>query len=85
MQMDVVSTVISTLIIAIYFGLVAWLFYRLLRWARSGGSGAHALGSVLTEVTQSAVVREAKQDRKRNGDDAGDPPDEEWRNGHEKK
>jgi hypothetical protein len=64
------------LVIAAGLGLVGWLFYRLLRWARSGGRGAHALGSVLTEVTQSAVVREAKQDKKRADGDAGDPPDE---------
>ena len=68
---------ISVLIIAASLGVVGWLLYRLLRWARSGGSGAQALGSVLTEVTQSAVVREAKQDKRRKDADAGDPPSEE--------
>jgi membrane protein required for beta-lactamase induction len=67
-------TVISVLIVGASLGLVGWLLHRLLRWARSGGRGAQALGSVLTEVTQSAVVREAKQDRKRKDADGGDPP-----------
>ena len=65
---------ISALIIGAGLALVVWLSYRLLRWARSGGTGAHVLGSVLTEVTQSAVVREAKQDQKRKDADGGDPP-----------
>ena len=75
--MSVSSTLIDALIIAAGLGLAGWLSYRLMRWARSGGSGAQALGSVLTEVTQSAVVREAKQDKKRKGAEAGDPPNEE--------
>jgi hypothetical protein len=75
--MDLSSTAINVLIIAAGLSLVGWLLYRLLRWARSGGGGAQALGSVLTEITQSAVVREAKQDRKRKDADAGDPPNEE--------
>ena len=68
---------ISALIIAAGLSLVGWLLYRLLRWARSGGSSAQALGSVLTEVTQSAVVREAKQDQRRKDAEAGDPPNQE--------
>jgi hypothetical protein len=65
------------LIIAAFLALAAWLSYRLLRWARARGRGAHVLGAVLTEVTQSAVVREAKQGKKRDDSDAGDPPGEE--------
>ena len=68
---------IDILIFAAGLGLVGWLFHRLLRWARSGGRGAQALGSVLTEVTQSPVVREAKQDKKRKDADGGDPPAEQ--------
>jgi hypothetical protein len=68
---------ISALIIAAGLGLAGWLSYRLMRWARSGGRGAQVLGSVLTEVTQSAGVREAKQDKKRKDAEAGDPPNEE--------
>lgn len=35
------------------------------------------MGDVLTEVTQTAVVRDAKQAKKRTGPGAGDPPSEE--------
>jgi GNAT superfamily N-acetyltransferase len=71
--MDLASPAISALILAAGLGLVVFVFYCLLRWARSGGSRAHVLGAVLTEVTQSAVVLEAKQGKKRNDDGAGDP------------
>ena len=58
-------------------GLVAYLFHRLMRWARGRTKGAHVLGAVLTEVTQGAVVYEAKQGKKRDEGNAGDPPNEE--------
>jgi len=35
------------------------------------------LGAVLTEVTQSPAVHEAKQGKKLSESDAGDPPDRE--------
>jgi hypothetical protein len=35
------------------------------------------MGEVLTEVTQSAVVRDAKRGKKRSDREAGDPPSEE--------
>jgi hypothetical protein len=75
--MDIARGVIAILIVAVSLGLIVWLSYRLLRWARSGTGGAHMLGAVLTEVTQSPVVQEAKQGRKRSGGDVGDPPNEE--------
>ena len=62
---------INILIIAAGLGLAAWVGYRLLRWARAGGSGTHILGSVLTEITQGAAVREAKEDQRRKNADAG--------------
>jgi hypothetical protein len=68
---------IGALIIAAGLGLAGWLSNRLMRWARSGSSGAQALGSILTEVTQSAFVHEAKEDKKRKNANAGDPPNEE--------
>ena len=58
-------------------GLVAYLFYRLMRWPRGRTKGAHVLGAVLTEVTQGAVVYEAKQGKKGDEGNAGDPPNEE--------
>jgi len=57
--------------------LVVYLLYRLMRWARGRTKGAQMLGAVLTDVTQSVVVHEAKQGRKRDEGQAGDPPNED--------
>jgi hypothetical protein len=65
---------IAVLTVAVGLGLVVWVSYRLLRWARSGTGGAHMLGAVLTEVTQTPAVHEAKQGKKIAEGDAGDPP-----------
>jgi hypothetical protein len=71
------ATTIAVLLVAASLGGLAWLCYRVLRWARAGRSGARATGEILTAVTQSAVVREAKQGETRKGQRAGDPPSEE--------
>jgi len=57
--------------------LVVYLLYRLMRWARGRTKGAQMLGAVLTDVTQSVVVHEAKQGRKRDEGQAGEPPNED--------
>jgi hypothetical protein len=75
--MDPASIVMGAFAAVAGLALAAWLFLRLMRWARSSARGAHALGAVLTEVTQSAVVREAKQGTKRNAGEVGDPPDKD--------
>ena len=72
--MDIARGLTGVLIIAVTLGVIVWLCYRLLRWARSGKSGAHMLGAVLTEVTQSPAVHEAKQGKKRGEEGQGDPP-----------
>jgi len=69
--------VIDAVVAITALGLVTYLFYRLMRWARGRTKGAHVLGAVLTEVTQGAVVYEAKQGKKRDEGNAGDPPNEE--------
>lgn len=68
---------LSTMVAKAAFGLVAYVLYRLMRWARGRTKGAHVLGAVLTEVTQSPIVYEAKQGKKRDESDSGDPPNEE--------
>ena len=72
--MSALSSVAATIV---GLALVAFLLYRLMRWARGRTSGAHVLGAVLTDVTQGVVVSEAKQGRKSKEGQAGDPPDEE--------
>jgi hypothetical protein len=75
--MDVTSGVTNAVVLMIALALVAYLFYRLMRWARGRTRGANMLGAVLTEVTQGAAVYEAKQGKKREEGSAGDPPNEE--------
>ena len=55
------SVVANVLIAVAGLGLIAYLLNRLMRWARGRTRGAYVLGAVLTEVTQGAVVHEAKQ------------------------
>lgn len=69
-------TLTSTLVVLLALCLVAYLLYRLMRWARGRTRGAAVLGAVLTEVTQSAAVYEAKQSKKREEGNTGDPPNE---------
>jgi len=71
--MDLQSAVTSALIAVAGLGLVAYLSRRLLRWARGRTSGAQVLGAVLSEITQAAVVHEAKQGKKREEGAAADP------------
>jgi hypothetical protein len=75
--MDIAQAVAVVLTVAVSLGLIVWLSYRLMRWARSGTGGAQMLGAVLTEVTQSPAVHEAKQGKKSREDGGGDPPNEE--------
>jgi hypothetical protein len=75
--MDIARVATVVLIVSASLGLIVWLSYRLMRWARSGTGGAHMLGAVLTEVTQSPAVHEAKQGKRSREADGGDPPKEE--------
>jgi hypothetical protein len=72
--MDVARDVTLALVVALGLGLIGWLCYRLMRWARSSSGGAHMLGAVLTEVTQTPAVHEAKQGKKLSESEGGDPP-----------
>jgi ABC-type uncharacterized transport system permease subunit len=74
--MEIASGAINVVVAVTALGLVAFLLYRLMRWARRRTRGSYVLGAVLTEVTQGAPVLEAKQGKKRE-EGAGDPPDGE--------
>jgi hypothetical protein len=74
---DVTSSAINAVVLVSALALVAFLIYRLMRWARGRTRGASILGAVLTEVTQGATVIEAKQGKKREEGNTGDPPNEE--------
>jgi hypothetical protein len=75
--MDIARGLTIVALIAVGLVLAVRGGYRLLRWARSGTGGAHVLGAVLTEVTESRAVHEAKEGEKRRNNGAGDPPNEE--------
>lgn len=70
-------SVTTAVVVLMVVGSVAYLFYRLMRWARGRTRGAYVLGAVLTDVTQAAVVHEAKQGKKGEEGDTGDPPSDE--------
>lgn len=61
-----------------------YVLYRVARWARKRAKGAYVLGAVLApfiapgNVTDpdGRIVHQAKQHKKREEDDAGDPPNE---------
>jgi len=79
------SLLTSVLIASVAVILVLYLLYRLLRWARTRSKGAYVLGAVLAPLGAAGnvsdpdfrIVNEAKQLRKREEDDNGDPPNEE--------
>ena len=61
---------------------VVYILYRLARWARTRAKGAYVLGVVLTPLGAAGnvsdpdfrVVNEAKQSKRHEEDDTGDPP-----------
>ena len=74
-----VGTTIGGLILLVYF------LYKLAVWARTKAKGAYVLGAVLAPLMglgnvsdpDFRIVNEAKQHKKREEDDGGDPPNEE--------
>ena len=82
--MDIASLVAS-LLAAVVALLIPYLLYRVARWARARTTGAYVLGAALAPIIaagsvvdpDSRVVNEAKQNKEREEDDAGDPPNDE--------
>ena len=79
--MDAASFVAS-LVAAIAVVLFPYLLYRVARWARAQSKGAYVLGIALAPFGAAGnvadpdfrIVNEAQQNKKREEDDAGDPP-----------
>ena len=82
--MDIASLVAS-LVAAVVALLIPYLLYRVARWARARTTGAYVLGAALAPIIaagsvvdpDSRIVNEAKQNKEREEDDAGDPPNDE--------
>ena len=74
-----VGVAIGTLILLVY------CLYRLVVWARTRAKGAYVLGAALAPFMgfgnvsdpDFRIVNEAKQHKKREEDDGGDPPNEQ--------
>ena len=81
--MDADSLVTSVLAAAAVL-LIPYLLYRVARWARARTTGAYVLGAAPSPIIaagsvvdpDSRVVNEAKQLKRQEEDDAGDPPNE---------
>ena len=81
--MDTESLVASVLAAAAVL-LIPYLLYRVARWARARTTGAYVLGAALSPIIaagsvvdpDSRVVNAAKQLKRQEDDDAGDPPSE---------
>ena len=79
------SSFLSSALAAIAVVVIPYLLYRLARWARARPTGAYVLGAVIVPLGAAGnvvdpdfrIVNEAQQLKKREEDDAGDPPGEE--------
>ena len=72
-----------TVVVLLFFALLAWLGVRAIRYAKKGVPGAQVLGAVFLlfgfgniRDPSEDTVQQAKQLKKREEDDAGDPPND---------
>jgi hypothetical protein len=79
-----VNSLVASVLAAVAVLLIPYLLYRVARWARARTTGAYVLGVALSPIIaagsvvdpDSRVVNEAKQLKRQEEDDAGDPPNE---------
>ena len=84
--MEASSTLIEALlaagVVGIFFCVAVYCLYRVVVWARRGSKRAYAIGAALAPLIALGkltdpdfrIVQEAKQLKKREEDDGGDPP-----------
>ncbi len=78
------NSLVASVFAAAAVVLIPYLLYRVARWARARSTGAYVLGAALSPIIaagsvvdpDSRVVNEAKQLKRQEEDDAGDPPNE---------
>lgn len=81
--MDLLSITANVLAAAGGLSLVVLVLWRIARWARSRPKGAYVLGALIVPFggignvsdPQYKMVNEARELKKREEDDSGDPPD----------
>ena len=79
------SDLVDSVLAAVVVLLIPYLLYRVARWSRARTTGAYVLGVALAPVIaagsavdpDSRIVNEARQEKKHEEDDAGDPPNDE--------
>jgi len=78
-----VDALLIAVTLALFFGGVFYVAYRVVTWARRQKKRAYVIGAVLAPLAFNVVdpdfriVNEAKQLKKREEDNPGDPPDDE--------
>ncbi len=78
------DSLVASVLAAVAVLLIPYLLYRVARWARARTTGVYVLGAALSPIIaagsvvdpDSRVVNEAKQLKRQEEDDAGDPPNE---------
>jgi hypothetical protein len=77
------SALVDVSIVVFVAGVVPYALYRLVRYTRKRTKGAYALGAVLLQFgflnltdPENRAPQEARELKKREEDDAGDPPNE---------
>jgi hypothetical protein len=76
------ASLVASFLAAVTVVLVPYLLYRVARWARARPTGAYVLGIAFAPFGAAGnvvdpdfrIVNEAKQNKEREEDDAGDPP-----------
>lgn len=79
--MDLLSVTVNVLLSAGVFALVIFVLWRVARWARSRPTGAYVLGALIVPIggmgnvsdPDYKLVTEAKQLKRQEENDAGDP------------
>jgi hypothetical protein len=81
--MDVLTIVRDVLVAAVGLGLIIFVLYKVVVWARTRAEGAYVLGALFSPLMgfgdvvdpDHRIANEAKKLTQEEEDDAGDPPD----------
>ena len=80
--MNLLSIFVNVVIALAVFALIAFLLWRIARWARPRPSGAYVLGALIIPIggmgnvsdPEYKMINEAQQLKRQEEDDSGDPP-----------
>jgi hypothetical protein len=80
--MSLLSTIVNVVAATAAFALIAFVLWRIARWARRRPGGAYVLGALIIPIggmgnvsdPEYKMVNEAQQPKRQEEDDSGDPP-----------